>query len=105
MANRLTFSEPFKTADPVTITSGGWFLATFQDGGAVTLVSDRFNVEAAWECCAYSTTFTPGSVRDMSTSTTAAGTIFAHGSVDGVDYPQIGRTPSSGLTRPMAQAA
>ena len=37
-------------ADPVSITSGGWLNATFEDCGAVTLVSDQFNVHAGWEC-------------------------------------------------------
>ena len=81
-------------ADPVSITSGGWLNATFEDCGAVTLVSDQFNVHAGWECLNGGFgPLTSGAVINLTTTTTASQSVLGTGTVAGVSYDF--RTPLS----------
>jgi len=74
-------------ADPVSITSGGWLNATFEDCGAVTLVSDQFNVHAGWECLNGGFgPLTSGAVINLTTTTTASQSVLGTGTVAGVSY-------------------
>jgi hypothetical protein len=94
-------------ADSVVVTGGAFFSAWNIDGGGITLVSDRFNVEAGWDCtsnanfsCGSFPTWSPGQVVDFSTTAVGnrpfGGLISSRsgaGTVDGVDYPWTGGRP------------
>jgi hypothetical protein len=81
-------------ADAVTLTGRGWYSTFLLDGGGITFVSDRFNVESAWDCapntvgfCGFPFPgFTPGQVVNFSTTANGTNAAGGAGTVDGVFY-------------------
>jgi hypothetical protein len=74
-------------AEPVTITSGGWFNATFEDCGPLVLGSDRFHVEDQSECFIGTVgPLTAGTTITASTTVRPAPGPSGEGTVDGVTY-------------------
>src|SRR5690348_7885623 len=78
-------------ADTVTITGGSWENAWLLDGGVLTLVSDRFDVTAPWDCgqntagfCGFPfPAFSPGQVVDFSATALGHPGEIGTGTIDG----------------------